>query len=320
MADVARQVIDAILPYQRPMGAALPTTRYRLTFEIGGVLFSSIFSVDAEEGVSNKCVEISLDDCAEKLESYISTNSSEKRCFEPPLSRETIPKGFTQTDILQVLSSKLKFTICPAKSSLEIQDIAFKPGHRAHLSAWRLMRGDSGIYEKYGYRSPLFEEARARAQRVTFREIHGTIAAAVAVRHYPHVFATPTASEQTIAFLMRQIPYEDLAKSMTEFPRPGGYGREFKSLGDLLFEALMDGKSYYWNSSLVLNRSSDAWRRWDSELKFLEWVPVASGGGRRRRSTHARPLRPARAAVTASRNHRRSSTRTVSRRRVRNSM
>jgi len=325
-AGIAQQITESFRPYQQSLGAALPATRYRLTFEIGGARFSSVFSVDGDDGITNGCISFIPDDCSVKIESYISTNSATKRCFEPPLSKETVPAGTTQTDILQVLSSKLKFAACPDVLTLEIDDIAFKPGHRAHLSAWRLMRGEPGIYEKYGYRSPLFEEARARAQRTTFREIEGTVAAAVAIRHYPHVFTAPTASEQTIAFLMQQIPYEDLAKSMTEFTRPGGYGRELKSLEDLLFEALMDGKSYYYNSTLTLVRSSDAWRHWDSELKFLEWVPVVSGGGRRSRRTHARrriharPLRPARAAVTASRNHRRSSTRTVSRRRVKNSI
>jgi hypothetical protein len=221
-----------------------------------------------------------------------------------------------------VLSSKLKFAACPSVESLVIEDVAHLPGRRAFLSAWRLMRGETGIYEKYGYRAPLFEEACARASRTTLREIARTRVAAIAEQHYPTVFNDTMASTETIATLMRRLPYEDMDRSATKFE--DGYRVEYKTLPELLFEELM-GEPYFWNSRLTLDRTSEAWLRWDSELKFVGWSPVSVGGGKRRRHRrtvrrpHARPFRPACAAATASRNHRRPPTPRPSSRRVKNS-
>ena len=89
--------------------------------------------------------------------SQIHTDNETKNCFDPPLTKTTIPHGFKQTDILQVFLTKLKLLQTDDVFLLDAAKIEIMPSiELTYLSVWRLLRGEKGIYEKYGYLSPIY--------------------------------------------------------------------------------------------------------------------------------------------------------------------
>jgi hypothetical protein len=178
--------------------------------------------------------------------SQIHADDTVKKCFDPPLTKETIPGGFTQTDILQVFLTKLKLLQANDAFLLDAAKINITVGNDlTYLSVWRLLKGMKGVYEKYGYVSQIFtekfidkmyhqkDERRAligkgaigpeRAFDVVrrlvttkpleeFREFyHYYEITATFEWHYPDVYTKaggrPTYEGKTIAELISDIPY-----------------------------------------------------------------------------------------------------------------
>lgn len=102
---------------------------------------------------TNDCIELNID---ETMKGYITSsihkNSSTPPCFEPRLVSEPSDSAnrITTTDVLQILSTKIKTAISP--SDIYIQDNAEIDGIR--ITPFRLLRGGNPLYQKYGYFNP----------------------------------------------------------------------------------------------------------------------------------------------------------------------
>jgi hypothetical protein len=146
------------------------TKTYKLIFTFDNKEYLTFLTFKKDK-VYNNCIRIRYN---ATIGSKISSNTAEKQCFAPMLKTD-LPKGVTQTDILQVLTTKLKFILFANKASTrpipkgvipvsrgpiteetELLDMAqlqksSDETYVAGFSAWRLLNGLSPIYEKYGY-------------------------------------------------------------------------------------------------------------------------------------------------------------------------
>lgn len=103
----------------------------RFTFDGRQFETSFIFKVhDGTDVMTNNCITFSE---LKELESDISANAPEKGCFRPMLSRANLPADVTPTDVLQTLSTKLKFAILPKKRLFTISDAARLPNPKTGI-------------------------------------------------------------------------------------------------------------------------------------------------------------------------------------------
>lgn len=299
--DVIWKVITGKHRESKNSGKITPES-YLLRFTIDEAPFETIFQIindDFGAGVlTNKC--ITLADFRE-LESGISSNSPAKGCFTPTLSRANLPADITPTDILQSLSTKLKFAILKKKSSFVISDVARLPNpakgtpFTTQLSRWRIVRGERTLYEKYGYTAPDLEPYRELVRSTLWSEIMvaptpvGKTLQEIADEYYPGIF-TP---EKTIATAMQSVSLEDTER----YIQPGIAIRMVgaRTIVGLIMDALKAVKGIPPPTFVVaISRSSDIWKAWDARLKFVSFEPIGAtatagqGGGRRRRTRRRR--------------------------------
>jgi hypothetical protein len=253
----------------------------------------------------------------------------EKKCFDPPLTKDTIPEGYTQTDILQVFLTKLKLLQTRDVFLLDAAKIKNKYGNEStYLSVWRLLQGKQGVYEKYGYLSPIFTQLRLDELMAHRKVQHLALMGEGAIGHerafdivrrlvttrklkdfktvdyyydimakfewhykgvFPREGGIPVYEEMTIAELISKIPYEN-----TWFEMRWGE-RSHINIFEALF-IIVVGVSYESVGKLTLNAESAEWRKWGSELKFLSAEPfdergAGAGGTRSRRTLRRRRSR-----------------------------
>jgi hypothetical protein len=262
-----------------------------LRFTFDGVPFETTFAFQADKwsGVlTNHCIFLTdLDE----LESSISANSPEKNCFRPLLIRSNLPEGVTPTDVLQVLSTKLKFTALPEKELLTITDAAKLPAFKTKLSAWRLVRGESSLYEKYGYLSRKrkgsnkqeFEIFRTAVTstvwgRIMDFPVNDRTLQQITDEYFPGIF-NPA---EPIATCMKRVSLEDAERFVIRFPD------EEVTIVELILVALERKKIVRRPSFIVeISRTSPLWQSWDARLVFESFTPatMGGGGGRKHRKT-----------------------------------
>lgn len=258
----------------------------------------------------------------------------EKKCFDPPLTKDTIPEGFTQTDILQVFLTKLKLLQTRDVFLLDAAKIQIKfDQEQTYLSVWRLLQGKQGVYEKYGYLSPIFTQLRLDEMMAHRKVQHLALMGEDAIGrerafdivrrlvttrklkdfkaidyyhdmiakfewHYRGLFSReggiPVYEEKTIAELISKIPYDN-----TWFEMRWGE-RSHINIFEALFIIVL-GVSFESVGKLTLDAESAEWRKWDSELKFLSAGPfderaagAGAGGTRSRRTRQAQRRRHSR--------------------------
>jgi hypothetical protein len=254
---------------------------YELRFTIDGTKFTTFFTFDSssENPITNGCISMGF-----FLESGLTANSPEKGCFLPTLSKETLPKDIKQTDVLQTLSTKLKFAMHPDKTSLTISDVArlINPAtgvkYPSSLSLWRLLRGEQTIYEKYGYTSLKLAEIRATLAEATWDMVktspvkgYGTLED-FAKREYEGIFE----DGKRIIDSMEKISYEDANRATIS-----GIRGEEKTIIDLLATALKVNGSL----GLSVHRGSREWSHWDARLRFTSFRLLPSVGRSARKKT-----------------------------------
>jgi hypothetical protein len=277
---------------------------YELRFIIDGKEFKTLFhGVPTDHHLTNGCVSIGT-----TLESSLSANSPAKGCFTPTLSKETLPTSLSPTDILQTLSTKLKFAVRPDKPEMVISDVArlVNPAtgakYPSSFSLWRLLRGEPTIYEKYGYTSPELEGMRTRIDAATWRDVKGfmifgreSLEAFVVRNKYSKHFE----DDKLITESMKGISYEEANRVTVRHSLPA-FGPV--TIIDLLANALgLKGGM----PGLFVHRGSDVWRDWDARLRFLSFEEVGasvsattggagtvtSRGGARRKTRRGRKIR-----------------------------
>lgn len=218
------------------------SAKYRLVFTFDDREYSTVFTI-SKDRFTNGCIGVNYNSYDEEgISSFIGSNSSDLKCFTPVLSKETLPREVTQTDILQVLISKLKF-IYLGTDTISLIDDAYVPnpttGKRftEQFSKWRLLRGEPTLYEKYGYitsdresdyteNSPRpnldLDAYRSQLSKVTWKDIKDD-------KIHPRIDETLESiwakqyelpsPDQTIPVFMKRLTLEDLEKLLVEIPR-----------------------------------------------------------------------------------------------------
>jgi hypothetical protein len=205
--------------------------KLKLTFKFDDNIYSTIFNISIHRNndniiyaieITNNCINITLQ-VDNKSEWYIvseasgiSKNTEEKRCFSPVLSSKTLPPGVSMADLLQVLSTKLKTALFPNETTFAIYDFAKitkstknNISKTPYFSAWRLLRGEPAIYDKYGYESPHFNAIKDYVKTVKLDDIHPDAFEKLHSER-PDIFNRDN-GDKTIAELMKLIEYDSKA-------------------------------------------------------------------------------------------------------------
>lgn len=313
-AIVKEQIFKFVQDANAKVTSNLHTQRsqFLLQFILDGThSFETVFIVDlvSDEGyLSNGCISLNLSSYSD---SFINKNSPIKKCFTPVLELDVLPTGLTPTDVLQTLSTKLKFAIFPERSVLMIADVAkitnpkTKRQFTTKISLWRLLRGEPTLYEKYGYNSPVLNSFRERAIIIPWKEIsgfvtgNGTTLHSIVEEHFPSLFLP----NKSIQDCMKELTLEDTEKfiqlSTIPFQPP-------KTIVELIMDALAKKSREFLiaSISLQLSRDSPVWKEWDTRLQFTKFEPFtksetiskdSQGGGSRSQSkTKTRKSKPKR--------------------------
>lgn len=249
-------------------------TKFRLALDAGEIEFS------------NGC--ISLVDLA-AFSSAIKRNTPETRCFDPILSRESLPTGISPTDVLQVLSTKLKFTALKKRKTFTISDVARlenvatgKP-FKTPISRWRIVRGEPTLYEKYGYTSDELNTFRTVVQTTPWSAIMdqqflGQSLDEIATKYYPGIFQP----DVSIANCMKRVSLEDTER----FSTPSQVIGISRTIVTLIIDALTRIGHSAPKFELTVSRDSEVWKAWDARLQFVSFEREedvakegATGGG-----------------------------------------
>ena len=261
--------------------AGIPSAHI-LMFAIGGKTYSTRCNF-SEDGLDTGCIEIDPD-----VDSHISANNPTKQCFTPLLSKENLPEGVTQTDILQVLSTKLKLILKPPCA--ELVDIARIVPGRTHFSLWRLLRGEHTLYEKYGYTSHIIHLFRFVVLTTRWKEIKDVMFETpdcdkIDLASIMAKMGTPAFNgDETIADYMQKIPYTDVDKYMERI-RIAEDTTIKETIVGLILRALAERKGMATElPKFTICSDWDTWKVWDEKLVFVSFEPVIHGGRDRSRS------------------------------------
>lgn len=279
-------------------GSSSPSESYRLTFTFNGSRpISSIFDF-TPDGIENPCIQ--LDTC-DRASSEISSNTPAKACFTPSLQTPDLfppldGKPVTQTDILQVLSTKLKFTSI-ASDSFEILDIA-KLIHKdtckrycAPFSLWRLLRGEDTLYEKYGYTNAELYNYKLIVSLTKWEEIKDIVIPERGKTLQAFVESSPIRDffhdGKTIVECMRHLSYEQANEVLSK----GKLSNIDYSIVHLIVLALKEKGHISPPLQLTIHRDSEIWKKWDSILQFVAFERIMRGGRRYKKTTKRRRMR-----------------------------
>lgn len=318
---IGDQIRKIALQFFDPEFKTKEAEKYKLVFSFDNYEYSTIFTFDSD-GIRNGCIKIEYDnpDYYRDISSHIDSNSSNKRCFTPML-KNNLPPGVKQTDILQVLMSKLKF-IYLNKDSITLIDNAhiYNPETKIFsntlLSEWRLLRDEPSIYEKYGYISPRFNMFRRNIRTIEWQSIKDYVIPRMDKtlediwKEFFGDIGAPSAGEK-IPSLMRRLSFKNVEDALISVPcyevemehmlvkmmirmesnmekeRERCLMRK-KTIVHFIFDALKEKKGItppIYNMRLTLHNNSELWQNWNARLVFLSFEQVINGGKRSKRST-----------------------------------
>jgi hypothetical protein len=271
---------------------------YTLTFSFDGVRFSTNFIINAAS-ITNGCIDLVGYYDKKLYFSAIRANNPERSCFHPSLQKTNLPDGVTQTDILQVISTKLKFILLYPMKHTSLMNAARiinpKTGeaYTTLFSAWRILRDERTIYEKYGYTSDVYDTYREASRNIKWGEIKNyiiNIDTGYTIEQlwndsYPEKAIN---DDMTIKDVMRIVSYDELERSVFDGKlvqkRSGAiYTMKADIVGFICaFITQENPKSLILPTDLVVKKSNDVWKTWDSRCIFLSFEPTKPAGGRRK--------------------------------------
>lgn len=225
----------------------------------------------------NKCLYLSYSELSEpRFLSQIYADTADRRCFNPAPNT----KRFRMLDFLAVLLTKLMIAIIAfgprsatntngewnyedeyegdeenygynsqEESKITLTDIAKKDG--VALTPYKILRGEAGIYERYGYHSAALDRVYDKLHFLQIRnlpyEIRSSLAEVLGKEPRPH---------ERVLDIMEDVPWE--AEEVHHISE--------KIVDDLLPESYnSDGKSI----NMVLNEKSKQWAKWDAEMQLV---------------------------------------------------
>ncbi len=230
------------------------------------------------------------------FESLIQSNSSEKECFQPTLvsRRGDAPETrLTATDVLQVLATKLRLCF-PNHAEPILNDLATVDMVR--ITPYKVLRGEKGIYEKYGYTSATLDAVKRGLTNVLWSAIRNEIDYVLhGTKHTLEERITTItgkvfSNNTPITYIMSQISFEAENESNRAV---------YNALGDALNDGTLRNTNTPALDSLnvfimlsenvllaaakvlridhttmqvfVLNEWSDEWEMWDELMEFQEF-------------------------------------------------
>lgn len=273
---------------------------YKLEFEIGGKRYSTVInfyegSMNISKNKKKVCISIEVGEEEDTLESSIEANSMEKQCFNPVLVKDNLPEGITQTDIIQVLSTKLKFAALKRTiQTITLRDQAQLINPDTHkkssdyFSSWRLLRGEPTLYEKYGYTNKDLDNIRRVVMTTKWKEIKDiqlyNDKKNIKLNEFGDILKFN--DEDTIDKCMKKIPYFEAEKFSVS------NGTKKITLIDMIVQALHKKKGIFQDgifekiNELEVSRTSPIWNKWDRMMKFVSLKlenPIKEGGVRKKR-------------------------------------
>jgi hypothetical protein len=194
---------------------------YKIKFIFNGKPSSAIFTINKRTNgltIENECIKIKYLQRGVKYEfsSMLKKNDEVKRCFEPALNVRrpgNTSEKHTMTDALQVLASKIKMSMPDyVKGSIEITDGATIED--ISITPFRLLRGQDGLYEKYGYGSSALTEFKRGLKELKW----GDLMSVEDIREMLAYFAglgalrdvlSNVSSDELVVDVLRRISFED---------------------------------------------------------------------------------------------------------------
>lgn len=235
-------------------------SKFKLGFTIKDKHYSTIFVYNGKS-IENGCITLELfkpfkqSNSNEYLfDSHIKANRGKEACFEPRLETIEKPVRITSTDVLQVLSTKLKVLINKKSSSslknpISIGDVATING--VYISPYKILRGDPPIYEKYGYKNKEIDNIRKDIlPQLKWGGIRDKLH--IKVKEIIEKYNPMINDNDNIIQLMKNVPFEEEQKS---------------NISTYILYSIIG----YIDSYDILDIGSAEWKKWDKELVFTNF-------------------------------------------------
>jgi hypothetical protein len=238
-----------------------------------GFTINNIPKIQKEENkkMNNEVKELT----AFALESEISGNTSEKKCFSPILEKS---ERIKQTDVLQVLKTKLA-RLVPLREPITLVDIMTV--RDVYVSTNKILRGGDGVYERYGYVGiPQLYALKEFIRTLEWKDLPSDLQEFI----LPHLPGGVPDGSTKFTESMKLIPD-------TVFQRDGMPSTDLFSKIARFFRKDIAPMRY---TNYIFNPSSPRWLEWDATLVFTHVSePELVAGGRRktRRTRRTRRMR-----------------------------
>jgi hypothetical protein len=235
------------------------TNTYTLTFNYNDREYTFIFTMTHTKyniRINNKCIKLTSKPDGE-LDSMISANSDEKKCFSPILktnSRNKPEPRIKNIDVLQVLKSKLALCL-PNKKRVRLYDAA--RSDYVELSKFSIMRGGDGVYEKYGYTSELMNIIKKNIRKMTFNELNDFTQKDIEKVYYEHLPGELLPHDGLITDILQKISFE--------------VENETRISEEIFYSIVEDaGMDYDEVVTYFLDSESAEWKGWNKKLLFTD--------------------------------------------------
>lgn len=259
MGDTEEEIIEALKDtFQMPTLYGKYT--YTLTFKYNDREYEFIFTMGNTKysiHIINDCIKITGKQGGE-LDSAISANSEQKKCFNPILKTNSRNKPEPRTkniDVLQVLKSKLALCLPNKKNKVMLYDAARSDYVR--LSPFSIMRGGDGVYEKYGYKSEEVEELKKKIPRLTFDDLSHSMQKLVEKAYNEYLPGELLPQHGLIIDILQKIPFEVENKL---------------GVSEEIFYWMIEDASMEQDEVLTyfLDTESKEWKEWNKKLIFTD--------------------------------------------------
>ena len=243
--------------------------------------------------IKNECIKIThrLSGTKYEFSSLLKKDDEVKRCFEPALNvrarNNTKSEKGTMTDALQILATKISMSMPNyEKGSIEISDAAAIDD--INITPFRLLRGQNGLYEKYGYSSDALIEFKTFLKTLTWGELASVKEIHEMVSYFDKKFdvlhrALTNVDPDTLATdVFGRISFEDEKKTLDN-----------KYDASLSFNVYTKIKEHFFNFTedndpnvLYLDEDSKEWKKTSKALTIVsvEEMPVIKRNNKTRKN------------------------------------
>ncbi len=288
--------------------------KIKISFESGSKKLSTVLNITIENNIyriKNNCIDIeSTIPVANKnaiIKTIIARNTEERKCFTPILKsnnkrvNESIRRS--TTDILQVLKTKLALCI-PGVKDIFLTDAAH--GTSTKISDLKILRGEDGLYERYGYKSDLFNTFKDLINETKWGDIYdediSKIELYIKNLNIINNSNMNNNNNSNISITLGDYILEKTGKTFDDDLPITEVMKEISNKDDdenditkYIIEILLSRNEgvFLGMYDFTLDKESPEWKKWDSEFKItsFELLEEAAKGGRRKTRKRTRKHR-----------------------------